>query len=146
VILTFPYQGQWGIEASPAAPDHPVFRPKSPVKILGPRGDHFVGLALVDTGADETIIPLSAARTLRVKLDSKVHAVYGADDRPIQVRYGIVSLTVSQPGIGEYTWNAKVGFQAKRRYSVLGRAGYLNLFDVRFDGPKRQVVITTPER
>ena len=145
MILTFPYQEQRGIDPSPATPDQPVFRPKIPLRILGPRGDHFVGLALVDTGADETVLPLAAAKTVRAKLDSKVHALYGADDRPIQVRYGIVTLTIGQPGVGEYTWNAKVGFQDRRRYSVLGRAGGLDLFDVRFDGPNRLVIITTPE-
>ena len=126
------------------SPDRPVFRPKIPLKIHGPRGDQIVAIALVDTGADETVLPASSARTLRVQLGSRLHFLRAADNKSIPVRYGAVSLTISQPGVGEYTWNATVAFQAKRQYSVLGYAGCLDHLDVRFDGPNRQVVITTP--
>jgi predicted aspartyl protease len=144
VIFTFPYQEQYGVDPSPAAPGHPVFRPKIPVKISGPRADHHVAIALVDTGADETILPLSVARPLRVQLDSQVHYLRDAGNNPIPVRYGVIRLTIAQIGIGDYTWEAKVGFQKYRRYSVLGHAGCLERLDVRFDGPNRRVVITTP--
>jgi hypothetical protein len=144
VILTFPYQEQVGVDPSPASPGRPVFRPKIPLKIHGPRGDMVVAIALVDTGADETVLPASSARALGVKLGSRTHFLRAADNKAIAVRYGDVSLTISQPGVGEYTWNATVAFQAKRPYSVLGYAGCLDHLDVRFDGPNRRVVITTP--
>jgi hypothetical protein len=144
VILTFPYQEQVGVDPSPAAPDRPVFRPKIPLRIHSPRGDQIVAIALLDTGADETVLPASSARTLGVRLGSRIHFLRAADDKAIAVRYGAVSLTISQPGVGEYTWNATVAFQAKRRYSVLGYAGCLDHLDMRFDGPNRQVAITTP--
>jgi predicted aspartyl protease len=144
VILIFPYRRQPDIDPSPAAPDEPVFRPKIPLRFVGPRGDHWLTLALVDTGADEAVVPLSAARALRVELDSKIHALYGADDRPIQVRYGVVELTIAD-GESLYRWDSKVAFQARRRYSVLGRAGCLDHLSVNFDGPNRRVIITTPD-
>ena len=53
-------------------------------------------------------------------------------------------MTIAQPAVGEYTWEAIVGFQKNRPYSVLGYAGCLDRFDVRFDGPNRRVLITTP--
>ena len=119
--FTFPYQEQRGVDPSPAAPERPVFRPKIPVQISGPRGDHSIAVALVDTGADETILPLSVARPLRVRLDSKIHSLRDANNNPIYVRYGVVRLTIAQIGVGEYTWETKVGFQKYRRYSILPR-------------------------
>ena len=145
MIFTFPYQEQRGVDPSPAAPGRPIFRPKIPLKIFGPRDDHSVAVALVDTGADETILPLSIARPLRVQLGSKLHSLRDANDNPVYVRYGILRLTIAQVGVGEYTWEANVGFQKSRRYSVLGYAGCLDRLDVRFDGANRRVVITTPD-
>jgi hypothetical protein len=144
VIFTFPYQREPGIDPSPAAPDQPVFRPKIPLRLIGPHGDDALTFALVDSGADDSVVPLSLARPLRVRLDSKVTALYGANDRPVLVRYALVDLVI---GRGEqlYRWQARVGFQERRRYSVLGRAGCLDLLNVAFDGPGRQIVITTPD-
>ena len=143
MIFTFPYRLQPDIDPSPAAPDEPVYRPKIPMRLAGPHGDQSLTLALVDTGADETVVPFTLAKPLRVKLGSKVDALYGASGRPFQVRYGIVELSIGD-GANVYSWQAKVAFQQGRRFSVLGYAGCLDRLGVRFDGPNRRVIITTP--
>jgi predicted aspartyl protease len=143
VIFTFPYRHQPDVEPSPVAPDVPVFRPKIPLRLAGPHGNQWLTYALVDTGADETVVPLEAARTLRVDLNSKIPILRAADNKVIQVRYGIVELSLGNGAEG-YTWTSMVAFQKGRPYSVLGRAGCLDRLDVRFDGPNRRVIITTP--
>jgi hypothetical protein len=144
VNFTFPYRLQPDVEPSPSAPDEPIYRPKIPIRLRGPRGDHALTLALVDTGADETVVPLSLAGPLRVKLGSKIHVLYDAGGRPNQVRYGVVELTIGD-GTRFFGWQARVAFQQGRRYSVLGRAGGLDRLSVTFDGPNRRVVIATPD-
>lgn len=143
MIFPFPYRHEPGVDPSPSAPGEPIFRPKIPVRLNGPRGDDALTLALVDTGADETVVPFSLARPLRVRLGSKVHVFFDAGGRPNQIRYGEVEFTIGN-GADAYSWRAMVAFQQGRRYSVLGRAGCLDRFDVRFDGPNRRVIITTP--
>ena len=145
MIFTFPYRHQPGVDPSPAAPDEPVFRPKIPVRLRGPRGDDALTFALFDTGADETVVPLSLAKPLRIRLGSKVYAFYDAGGRPNPIRYGVVELSISN-GVDLHSWQAVVAFQQGRRYSVIGRAGCLDRFDVRFDGPGRRLVITTPDK
>jgi hypothetical protein len=144
VILTFPYRLQPGVDPSPGSPDEPVYRPKIPVRLRGPLGDDALTFALVDTGADETVVPLSLAGPLRVELGSKVHALYDAGGRPNPVRYGDVELTIGD-GSNSCSWRARVAFQRGRRSSVLGRAGNLDRLTITFDGPKRRLVIVTPD-
>ncbi len=101
MIFIFPDQEQRGVEPSPAAPDRPVFRPRIPLKISGPRSDHSIAVALVDTGADESMLPLSVARYLRVRLGSRLYTdLRDASNRPIPTRYGVVRMTIAQPGGG----------------------------------------------
>jgi predicted aspartyl protease len=145
VILTFPYRLAKGVDPSPAAPDAPLFRPIIPVRFVGPHGRDALTLALVDTGADESVLPHYLARTLGVKLDSKYHALFAANGKPFLVRYGVVELQIARPGVGIYGWKAKVGFQEKRPDTVVGRAGCLDRLSVHFDGPNRQVIVTTPD-
>jgi predicted aspartyl protease len=144
VILAFPYRIAADVEASPSAPEIPVYRPMIPLLLIGPHGRQALTFALVDTGADDTLLPMYLVASLGIKLESKVYALFGASGRAIQVRYGIVEIEMARPEIGSYRWEAKVGFQAVRPTSVLGRAGCLDRLGTFFDGPNRQVVITTP--
>ncbi len=145
MILTFPYRLARGVEPSPAAPDAPVYRPIIPVRFVGPHGLDALTFALVDTGADETVLPSSLARVLGVALGSKLYTLVAANNRPFVVRYGIVELQIGRPWAGVYRWKARVGFQDRRPDTVLGRAGCLDQLAVTFDGPNRQLVIATPD-
>lgn len=145
MILSFPYRLATGIDPSPAAPDVPLFRPIVPVRFVGPRGSDALTFVLVDSGADETVLPHHLARTLGIKLDSKYHALFAADGKPFLVRYGTVEHQIARPGVGIHAWKARVGFQEKRPDTIMGRAGCLDRFDVRFDGPNRRLTITTPD-
>ena len=73
MILTFPYRLARGVNPSPAAPEVPVFRPIIPVRFVGPHGLDALTFALVDTGADKTVLPSSLAGTLGVVPGSKLH-------------------------------------------------------------------------
>lgn len=142
--FSFPYRREPDAEPSPAAPDRPVFRPKIPLRLLGPTGLDAFTTALVDSGADETVVPYSFAKSLDVKLDRRSQWLYAADGRPVRVRYGVVELVIARDGLS-YHWTSKVAFQKDRPYSVLGFAGCLDRMTVSFDGPNQQVHITTPD-
>jgi hypothetical protein len=47
-----------------------LLRPEIPIRIYGPAG-HADVLALVDTGADNSILPLSVARDLGIETTSR---------------------------------------------------------------------------
>ena len=145
MILTFPYRLARDVEPSPAAPDLPVFRPVIPVRFVGPHGLDALTFTLVDTDADETVLPSSLARTLGVALGSKLYTLVAANNRPFVVRYGVVELQIARPGVGAYRWRARVGFQERRPDTVLGRAGCLDHLAVTFDGPNRRLAIATPD-
>ncbi len=143
MILTFPYQRIPGVQSSPAAPDRGIYRPRIPLKISGPAREH-VAVALVDTGADEIILPYNLAALLVIKLESRLHYLMGLSGKLVPVQYGMVRLQIGRPDVGQFAWDAKAAFQENRPYPVLGYAGCLDRFSVNFDGPGRILTITTP--
>jgi hypothetical protein len=119
------------------------YRPVTAVRVTGPRGDRLWN-SLLDTGADATLFPESAAT--RVGID-----LAGAEERdielvgrpaPVRCRYASVQLLITDGLRETYEWTAVVGFTASPlRYSILGHGGFLEFFDVEFRGADREVVL-----
>ncbi len=140
--FTFPYL-RFTVDPTPADPSTSVYRPAVPLHIYGPSGDAF-SLALVDSGADETILSGGLLKPLGVVIAPGDRAdLRAANNRPLPVLYGTVDLEIAR-GRRSHRWSARVGFSPLLDRSILGRSGGLDHLVVKLDGPSRTVTITTP--
>ena len=136
--MIFPYQSM--ISESPDGVDYVLFlRPEIPVTITGPAGSEtFFGL--VDTGADNTILPKSIADQLGIPLRSASGPpaiVFGGHN--LQMLIGEVGFTLTSEN-ETYRWATTVQFYDFKSPAdetlVLGHSGFLDYFTAIFDGAK----------
>lgn len=121
------------------------WRPLIPVRVSNPDTGTFRDFdrVLADSGADDTIFPMGLARTLGIVLlpdSSGGHTiVWGGSRHPI--RYGDVSLEVSD-GASTLCWTARVAFTpATLRYPLLGQTGFLQHLDALFRTADRLLLL-----
>jgi hypothetical protein len=117
------------------------YRPLLGVRLTGP-ADTWICDGLLDTGADDTVFEESLAVLLGIDLSQAERRTLGIVGRPQPVvcRYAPVELRITDGAQETYTWSAVVGFvSARLRYPLLGHAGFLQFFDVRFEGGVREV-------
>ena len=117
-----------------------IYRPTIPIRVFGPLGE---GLAqgLVDTGADDTILPDRFIQPLGVKLDPHdVSKVRGISGGAMPLRYGTIELEIGRHG-DSYRWSAKIAFYPGSR-AILGYFGFLEHFTATFNGLRRHVTLT----
>ena len=113
-----------------------IFRPEVPVRVHGPNGSiDFV--ALVDTGADNTILPESIARDLGIPLAAgKGPAATAFGGQEIALFHADVELELLHPE-STLRWLARVYFFAKGvedETLILGHQGFLDYFTATFRG------------
>jgi hypothetical protein len=129
------------VEPTPTIPDGIIHRPQVFLRIAGSKSDLFL-LALVDTGADETIIPLSVADEIGIELDAnKRSQASGVTGQPLELLPGRVELEI----LGEseaYRWSDTISFarfaDEEDECAILGHAGALRYFTATFDGERNQ--------
>jgi hypothetical protein len=114
-----------------------IFRPEVPLHIHG-SGGSAIYLALVDTGADNSVFPLSIARELNiVTYDAKGPGATAFDGQHIPLSYGDVQLELSENNTSA-RWQARVYFyeftRAEAETLVIGHDGFLDFFTAIFDG------------
>jgi hypothetical protein len=116
------------------------WRPLVPLSAIGPKGlVRQFGRALVDSGADDTVLPLAVVGRLGVALLPDTGHRIRWRGQPHPLRFGRVVLGLSD-GQTTYEWPAVVAFSpAPIAYPLLGNAGCLEFFDVRFRGAARVV-------
>jgi predicted aspartyl protease len=135
----FPYVE---IKVSPSYGDRSsiVWSPMVPFSIRGLSG-RFDTAGLVDTGAVETVLPMSIWSDVepahRVGEESELLAANGS---AIPVKYGTVDLGIKL-GRTRYWWSALVGFTETRGESVLGDAAFMRYFAVYFHRPDRFLTV-----
>ena len=115
-------------------------RPLPALRITGPSGSRLRD-GLLDTGADETILDPSVAPLIGIDLNQALEREVNLIGRGrIRCRYAPVQLRISD-GIAEtYEWDTVVGFAPfPVLRSLLGFAGFLQLFDVDFRGAAQEV-------
>jgi len=113
-----------------------IFRPEVQITVHGPKGSgDFV--ALVDTGADNTILPESIARDLGIPLipgEGPAATAFGGQEMPLS--YADVQLELVHPD-ETLRWLARVYFVADggdRETLILGHQGFLDYFTATFSG------------
>lgn len=95
-------------------------------------------MAWSNTGADETLLPISLAELLGVDLDSKATSqAMGISGEPLTIHYGDVEFGIVN-GSEEIKWRSEVGFvefgSPNDEVIILGHGGCLDFFTAIFDG------------
>ncbi len=121
-------------------------RPVIGVTLIGSKGMASQD-GLLDSGADDTLFSESVAALIGIDL---THAPQGTarafDSKPITVRYAEVILRIAD-NREQRQWRAWVSFAAvKRRYALLGYAGFLQYFTAAFHGDREEVELTVNGR
>ena len=125
------------VSSSPDTGDHVViFRPEIRIKVHGSKGSCDF-LALVDTGADNTILPESIANDLGIPLIAgKGPAATAFGGQKIVLSYADVELELVHPK-ATLRWLARVYFvagSADKETLILGHQGFLDYFTATFIG------------
>jgi len=139
--MKFPYREY--ISIFPGTDDFRlILRPVIQVRISGPKSEAICD-ALVDTGADETLLPLSLAEVLEIELDHEFTSqAAGISGDTLTIRYGDITFSI-EDGEENVTWRTTVGFvdfpKSDEEVIVLGHGGCLDYFTSNFDGERAEL-------
>jgi predicted aspartyl protease len=119
-----------------------ILRPVMTIRVVGPNADARWD-ALVDSGADETLFPLSLADVLGVELDQElVSEAAGISGDRLKIQYGDVELRI-ESDTETVAWKTTVGFvdfgSARDEVIILGHGGCLDFFTAIFDGENAEL-------
>lgn len=143
--MKFPYRAHIGLSPETGDPQI-ILRPEVLVKIVGPaRSEAFLGL--VDSGADNTVLPTSVADRLGISLrpaKGPSGTAFGGHELEFQV--GQVEFEISDDQ-ATWTWQTEVLFhqfeEAQNETLIFGHAGFLDFFRTLLD-PEQSIVELTP--
>lgn len=127
---------KYSVDPSPLCPSGVAPRPEAKLRLRGTKGDVYVR-ALVDTGADHCLFPLSIAEDIGVELlEAEADVAKGFSGHEVEVIPGSARLTLLSEG-RMFDWDAIVGFAKFPSRSdeccILGRTGGLEHFIAIFD-------------
>jgi len=138
--MKFPYRSY--VSQFPGTSDFRlILRPVLTIRIAGPKSEARWD-ALVDTGADETLLPKSLAGLLGLELDQKVTSqAVGISGAPLTIHYGQAEFQIAAEN-EHVTWRSMVGFVdfgQDDEMIILGHGGCLDYFTAIFDGDKAEL-------
>ncbi len=139
------YQAHFGVD--PISGEHQlVLRPEVVITLRGPGGSQEYH-ALVDTGADYTIVPSAAAELLGISLTpTKGVDAIAFGGQKLSTTFGDVDFELSDDDRESYRWTATVLFhEAEKELIVLGHVGFLHYFHAAFDGFAMELTLTPTE-
>jgi hypothetical protein len=128
------------IDPSPTNPSGIVYRPEILLRVIGPTADVLL-MALIDTGADECVLPFSIAQSIGVVLTlNETVLASGVGGQELELIPGDVNFELR--GSGEtYSWPIRVGFarfdDPEDECAILGNIGALEYFTATFDANAR---------
>ena len=130
------------IDASPTQRDGILYRPEVAIDVIGPVATETIQ-ALVDTGSDETVFPVSLANAIGVRLEhSSSGRAAAVGGHAVELIPGNVILQIIHDG-EEYRWETKVSFletnSPEEEVALLGYAGFLEFFRATFDSEKHEL-------
>jgi hypothetical protein len=120
------------------------FRPIVDIGICGPGNSRLFLKANLDSGADDTLLPVGMALRLGIPLSNAPrHKAMAVGGGIVSYRFAEVELQLTTDGNELFIWNAIVGFtDSRKKVGLLGQTGMLQYFDVTFFGERREVSIT----
>jgi len=113
-----------------------VYEPIILLRVIGPSRAYFIP-GLLDTGAAETLIPISFQNRLGVSRSSRFN-LRSASGSPIPAWLGMVDLELGDDD-ATYRWSTRVAFTPARTTAIWGHAGFLKFFTSTFNGRRRTV-------
>jgi len=135
----------YAVEKSRICPSGIVYRPEARLRVRGKTGEAHLR-ALVDTGADHTLLPISIALNVGAELFlEESDAAKGVGGHEIPIIPGHVQLELNSDQ-GSLVWSASIGFadfkNTDDECSILGHAGCLEYFLATFDGVAQRIELT----
>jgi len=133
--MNFPYR-MYIVSSSDTGELVPMLRPEINVRIYGPAGDADA-LALVDTGSDKSIFPMSFASDVGITTTPGTGLgalTFGGHGMPLE--YADVELEIPEfdPPL---RWRTRLYFadiSEETEQAILGHNGFLDYFTATFDG------------
>lgn len=120
-----------------------IFRPTVPI-IFKNKSKFIQTEAIIDSGADFTILPIEIAGILNIKLDGRTKTIFhGAGGNPFPVYLSPINIEhiLRQSGFQTINWQTKVFFAESQPAILLGHKGFLEKFRVTLDGKRKEVEI-----
>ena len=118
-----------------------VFRPTVRVVFSCKGTSLIVGHALVDTGADKTLLPLSMATafgfTFDLEKEKEMWGGAGGGSFPVYRSPMPIEYKIEQQGFRPIVWKAPVYFTLHQPTILLGHDGFLEKFNLLFKGKDR---------
>ncbi len=122
-----------------------IFRPTLPVRFKYRKVEIPIADALVDTGADYTLLPLEFASEFGFKFDLVEDRIdwqgAGGNLFPVYKSPEPIEICIDSKGFRPKYWKAAVYFTLKQPTILLGHKGFLEHFDVTFKGTKKAIEI-----
>ena len=118
-------------------------RPMMPVQ-FGQPGGSLTRTSVLDSGADDTVLPDWIAAALGLNLTGVEERPIGLAGRtPLRCRYAPIEIQISDGVRETYRWTAIVGFvdAAALPRPLLGHGGCLQYFDAEFRGADLEVLL-----
>jgi hypothetical protein len=133
--LKFDYLRIPFLTGAPALP-----RPVLKVRVIGP-SDWAVAWMLVDSGADETVLPQRFLERLGVSFSSERAVLGGMGQDRIEGKVGSVAMEF---GIGQFSFNSRVIAGPDMPIPVLGHRDFFERYFVCFEAGRRQFLVSEP--
>jgi len=127
----------------PAPDGKSIYRPSIPI-VFKYRNRFILVEAVIDSGADYTILPIEIAGELGLKLDKRTKSTFfGAGGNPFTVYRSPYKLEhiIRQTGFRSYDWKSFVYFAESQPAILLGHNGFLDQFKVTLNGINKEVEI-----
>lgn len=141
--MKFPYREYVG-ELPGTSDFQLILRPVITVRVVSPKAEARWD-ALVDSGADETLLPISLAKVLDIELHAATSRAAGVSGEQLTIHYGDVELQIAC-GLEVVRWRTTVGFVefgvSNDELVILGHGGCLDYFTATFDGEHAELELT----
>lgn len=102
----------------------------------------------MDSGADETLLPISLAKVLDIELHAETSRAAGVSGEQLTIHYGDVELQIAC-GRDVVKWRTTVGFVefgiSTDELIILGHGGCLDYFTATFDGANAELELIPNE-
>jgi len=122
-----------------------IFRPTVP--IIFKNGSKFIQTeAVIDSGADFTVLPIEIAGILGIKLNVHTKKIFhgaGGNPFPVYPSPANIEHILRQSGFRTISWKTKVFFAESQPAILLGHKGFLEKFRITLDGRRKEVEIST---
>ncbi|HLD71352.1 MAG TPA: hypothetical protein VI873_01910 [Candidatus Peribacteraceae bacterium] len=118
-----------------------ILRPTLPVRLKFGRREIPIIDALVDTGADQTLLPLAFASEFGFQFDPIEDKIdwqgAGGHSFPVYKSPEPIEICIDTKGFRPKYWKATVYFTLQQPTILLGHKGFLEHFDLTFRGSKK---------